>query len=121
MITGIKEKEHVFADYSYVPLVLLAPALAGFEKDKASARICRSFAFAALGVSLLTDAPWGALKVVPYKTHAAIDLGTGLLSLALITVKPISKNKQAKNTMLAMSAVGIVVGILSLIGSKHSK
>jgi len=121
MITGIKRKEHGFADYSYVPLVLLAPTFAGFEEDKAAATICRSFAFAALGVSLLTDAPWGALKVIPYKTHAAIDLTTGLLSLAVTTLKPISDNKQAKNTLLIMGAVGIVVGVLSLIGSKYSK
>jgi hypothetical protein len=46
-ITGINKKKHVYADYSYVPAVLAAPALAGFEENKPAALICRSFALTA--------------------------------------------------------------------------
>jgi hypothetical protein len=119
MITGIKKFEHGFTDYSYIPLVLLAPNLAGFNQDKTASIICRSFALGVLGVTLFTDAPWGLIKKIPYKTHAALDLATGIMSLSAMALKPIAKNKTAQKTFLVMALIGIVVGTLSLIGAKH--
>ncbi len=121
MIKGITKKQHVCADYSYVPLVLLAPAIAKFEEDKVASRICRSFALSSLGVSLLTDAKWGLVKLIPYKTHAIIDVATGALALAAAVTPPICEHKRARNTFLIMGITGLVVGALSVIGAKQNK
>ncbi|GGC63672.1 hypothetical protein GCM10011387_16650 [Pedobacter quisquiliarum] len=119
MIQGITKDMHVFADYSYIPMVLLAPRLMGFEQDRTSAMVCRSFALAELGTSLLTDAKWGAIRCIPYKTHAIIDLASGVMALAAAVTKPIASNKPARNTLIMMGITGLVVGTLSIIGAKR--
>jgi hypothetical protein len=121
MIKGITKKQHVCADYSYVPLVLLAPSIAKFEKDIVASQLCRAFALGSLGVSLLTDAKWGLVRLIPYKTHAIIDVATGALALAAAISPPIADNKRARNTFLIMGITGLIVGALSVIGAKRQK
>jgi hypothetical protein len=121
MIKGITKKKHVYADYSYVPLVLAAPTIADFEDDKLAAGICRAFAVKALGVSLLTDAKWGCIKLIPYRVHAILDVASGVMALAAAATPAISKNKRARNTFILMGITGLVVGGLSIIGAKHKK
>jgi hypothetical protein len=120
MTKGITKDMHVYADYSYIPLVLLAPKIMGFENDTTSTMICRSFAIAELGTSLMTDAKWGALKCISYKTHAIIDFASGLIALTAAAAPPVSINKEARKTLIAMGITGLVVGALSIIGSKRS-
>lgn len=120
MITGIKKNEHVFADYSYVPAVFMAPKLAGFENNKQAANLCRAFSGIVLGYSLFTKAKWGVVKVIPYKTHAALDLISGVSALAASQLEFVKDDKPASTTFKLMGIVGITVGILSLIGAKHS-
>ncbi|GGH08904.1 hypothetical protein [Mucilaginibacter phyllosphaerae] len=81
-VTGIKKKQHVFADYSYVPLVLAAPKIAGFKHNLPAAVVCRSFALTALAYSLCTKASWGVIKLIPYKVHAGLDVASGILAFA---------------------------------------
>jgi hypothetical protein len=121
MIKGITKKKHFYADYSYVPLVLAAPTIADFEDDKLAAGICRAFAVKALGVSLLTDAKWGCIKLIPYKVHAILDVASGVMALAAAATPAISKNKRARNTFILMGITGLVVGGLSIIGAKPKK
>jgi hypothetical protein len=117
-IKGIRKKPHVYADYTYVPLVLAAPALAGFEGNKAASLVCRSFALTALGYSLCTKAPWGVLKIIPYPVHAGLDLASGILALAVSALPQIKKDKNARNTFIAMGVTGLLVGTLSLLGAR---
>jgi hypothetical protein len=116
-IAGINKKRHVYADYSYVPAVLAAPALAGFEENKPAALICRSFALTALACSLCTKAKWGVLKIIPYPLHAGLDLASGVLALGVSRIPSIQKDKPARSTFIAMGLTGLVVGTLSLIGA----
>ena len=119
MIKGLSKNRHGIADYTYVPLVLAAPELLSFTEEKATANLCYSVAGLVLGYSLLTDAPWGAVKWISYKTHAALDLGVGLATLAApLVVKPVTQ--KARNTLLLMGLTGLVVGTLSLIGAKRT-
>ncbi|HVF81430.1 MAG TPA: hypothetical protein VM884_05835 [Flavisolibacter sp.] len=120
MITGIKKQQHGFTDYSYIPLVMAAPKLVGFTGDKAAATVCRAMSLTVLGYTLLTDAKWGAYKLIPYRTHAVLDLSSGVASLAAPWVLRFSANKKARNTLLLMGLTGLVVGTLSLIGAKRS-
>jgi hypothetical protein len=121
MIKGITKKQHVYADYSYVPLVLAAPTIADFEDDKLAAGVCRAFAVKALAISLLTDAKWGCVRLIPYKTHAILDVASGVMALAAAATPAISKNKRARNTFILMGITGLVVGGLSIIGANHKK
>ena len=118
MITGIPKKYHIIADAAYIPLVWMAPKLLHFEDEQTVATICKISAAADYTYTLFTDAPWGYHKIIPYKVHALIDVAHGAAALTTAVVLPI-KNKRARNTLLAMGIVGLAVGALSWIGSKH--
>ncbi len=117
MITGITKDMHGFLDYTYIPLVLAAPKLVGFEEEKWASKVCYILSTTVLGYSVLTDAKWGVVKLIPYKTHAALDLSVGVIALASPMLLKTS-NKRARNTLLLMGITGIVVGTLSLIGAR---
>ncbi len=119
-ITGIKKNEHGFADYTYVPAVMAAPYVAGFTNNKTAANLCKAFSLTVLGYSLFTDANWGAVKIIPYKVHAALDLSVGILSFAATGLPTVAKDRKARNTFIAMGITGLVVGALSLIGAEHT-
>lgn len=94
----IKRDEHGLADFAYVPLVFATPKFAGFENNKEVALLCRAFSVSALAYSLCTDGKWGALKLIPYKVHAGLDVTSGMLALGAALVphwcRKLPKTKQ---------------------------
>lgn len=64
---------HGATDYTVgTTLMTIFPKLAGVE-DTESAKQIRAFGAIHAGYSALTDYPLGAVKVLPYKAHLAID------------------------------------------------
>ena len=120
MIKGITRNKHGITDYSYIPITFAAPAVFHFTDEKWASTLCRALSLTVLGYSLLTDARWGAVKLIPYKTHAIIDLSIGVLTLSAPALMPKPLSKRARNTLIAMGITGVVVGILSLIGDRRS-
>ncbi len=118
MITGIPKEQHIIADLGYIPLAWMAPDLFDFEDEKTATAICKASAAADVVYTALTDAPWGAVKLISYEAHAILDVAQGVTALAAAFALPV-KNKRAKNTLLAMGITGLVVGTLSWIGSKQ--
>lgn len=108
----------VLADYPYLLAVSTAPETVGFAEDSPTATaLCRAIGGGVLATSLLTRAEWGVVRVLPYKAHLAkahlaIDLGTSLFALAAPWLFGFAKNEKARNTFLAMGAVGLVAGAL---------
>lgn len=120
MNIGITRKQHGIADYTYSPLVWLAPRIAGFNLLPRATLACRAASVGALTYTLLTNAEWGAAKLIPYKAHLAIDLAIGAASLAAPWLLKVQQNKKARNTLLLMGAVSVVVGVLSVLGTKRA-
>ena len=116
-ISGIEKKHHVYADLSYVSLVLASPAMAGFKDNDQATALCQVFAYSALSYTLCTKARWGVLKWIPYRAHVGLDLAAGLAALAVSTIPRVRKDKAARLTFIAMGLTGLIVGTLSLIGS----
>jgi hypothetical protein len=119
MMRGIRKEEHGIADYIYVPLVLAAPKLLRFTDDQPAAGLCYAMGAGALGYSLCTNAPWGVIKLIPYKTHVVIDLCAGVLALAAPMILPVKK-QNARTALLLMGITGLVVGALSLVGAARA-
>jgi hypothetical protein len=72
---------HGATDYTVGTLLLTAfPKLAGIEGTESARQVRIAGAFHA-GYSTLTDYPLGALKLIPYKAHLALD-AVGALGLA---------------------------------------
>lgn len=109
----ILRKQHGYTDYSYVPAVLMAPEILGFEDDETAKRLCRILSGTVLLSSLFTRAEWGLFKVVPYKTHLVLDFSVGAFSLAAPWIFSFAKNKKARNAFLAMGLFGISASLLS--------
>lgn len=116
---GITRKQHGIADYAYAPLVFLAPRLAGFSEQSRAALACKAAGVGALTYALLTDAEWGAAKILPYKAHLGIDLALGAASFAAPWLLKVQQNKRARNTLLIMGAVSLIVGVLSVLGTRR--
>ena len=104
---------HWPTDYSYVPLVLTAPETVGFTDEKTAAALCRAFSGTILVSSVFTRAEWGAVRVIPYKAHVALDFGAGVLALAAPWLFGFARHRRARNTFLAMGVTGVAVGLLS--------
>lgn len=116
---GIKRKHHGIADYAYAPLVWLAPRLVGFSNQPQANMACKAAAAGALSYALLTNAEWGAAKLLPYKAHLGIDFAVGLASLAAPWLLKVQNNKRARNTLLLMGAISLAVGALSVMGTRR--
>lgn len=117
-MVGIQRKQHGIADYAYAPLVWFAPRLAGFSTQPQANIACKAAAAGALTYALLTDAEWGAAKLLPYKVHLGIDLALGIASFAAPWLLKVQHNKRARNTLLLIGAVSLTVGILSVLGTR---
>ena len=120
MSIAIKRRQHGIADFSYAPLVWMAPRIAGFQHLPQAKMACKAAAAGALTYALLTDAEWGVAKWLPYKGHLAIDLAVGAASFAAPWVLGVQHHKGARNTFLLMGAVSLVVGVLSVLGTRKS-
>jgi membrane-bound metal-dependent hydrolase YbcI (DUF457 family) len=121
MIKGISSDWHLLLDYVYVPMVFAAPRLAGFENNKTAATLCKAVSAGVLGYTAITDAKGSLAKLLPYKTHALLDLASGVFSLAAPWLLGFSSNRKAKATLLAMGITGLVVGTLSYIGAEKDE
>jgi hypothetical protein len=104
---------HGIADYVYAPLTFSAPKIVGFEDEKNAEVLCQVIGAKVLASTMLTRAEWGVLKVVPFKAHLALDVVVSLFSFAAPWLFGFAKNTKARNTFLAMGAVGAVVTALT--------
>ncbi|MEJ7587976.1 MAG: hypothetical protein WKI04_10490 [Ferruginibacter sp.] len=117
MIKGIPRTNHGLLDYIYVAFALGAPSVAGFRNNKKESNFCWAAGSIVLGYTLVTNAEWGVVKIVPYKTHLLLDIGVGI---GMLTAGCSLKKPEAKvrKIFLFMGLTGIVVGALSLIGNR---
>lgn len=109
----ISRKQHGFTDYSYIPLALAIPKLAGFEEEETAVTLTRVLAGGILTSSLFTRAEWGLFKTMPYKTHLALDVANGALAASAPWLFGFAKNKAARNAFLLLGAFGLLAGSLS--------
>lgn len=109
----ISRQMHGVADYAYAPLMFAAPQIMGFEDEQKAQTVCRVVGVGVLGATMLTRAEWGVYKVLPFKAHLALDVAVSLFSLAAPWIFGFTNNTNARNTFIAMGAVGGVVTALS--------
>ena len=109
----ITRVQHGFADYSYIPLVAIAPEVFDFKNKKAATLLCRIQSGGTILYSLFTRAEWGVFRRILYATHLTIDFSVGLLSLGAPWLLGFSKNRHARNTFLTIGAIGVLASLLS--------
>lgn len=109
----ISRRMHGAADYSYAALVAAAPETFGFSTDKTATTLCRILGGSVLAATLLTRAEWGLVKAIPFKTHLAIDVLSGALTLTAPWLFGFAKDARARNTVLAFGATSVIAGLLT--------
>ena len=74
---------HGVVDYLTVLLLFISPTL--FKMETAGSALSYALAIVHLVLTLLTDFPGGALKVIPLRVHGLIELivSIGLLAVAI--------------------------------------
>ena len=109
----ISRRGHAATDYSYVPTVMAAPSVVGFEDVPVAARLARTYAGIIAASTFFTRAEWGVVPVMPYRYHVAIDAAVGAAALASPWVFGFERHERARNTFVVMGLVGLAVGLLS--------
>lgn len=99
---------HGVLDYLTCGLFLLAPSLFGFSGTYAT--VCYVLAGGYLLISLLTDMPLGALKVLPFWLHGRLELVSGAVFMASPWLFGFAQeNEAARNFFVVMGVVFLVV------------
>ncbi|MBO3271799.1 MULTISPECIES: SPW repeat domain-containing protein [Hymenobacter] len=109
----ISRRQHGFTDYSYIPLALTIPKLAGFEAEQKAVTMTRVLAGNILLSSMFTRAEWGLFKKMPYKAHLVLDVAVGVFAASSPWLLGFAKNKAARNAFLLLGTFGILAGTLS--------
>ncbi len=107
----ISPRAHGMLDYSTVAAVVAAPKMLGFPDRAAQAAYALAGSY--LGISLLTDYPLSAKRVIPFKGHGAAEAIVGLALPALPWVLGFAKHKAARNFFLALTGVTFTVAALT--------
>jgi hypothetical protein len=107
----ISPRAHGVLDYATSAATALAPTLLGFPEP--AAKLCYALAGGYAGLSLLTDYPLGAKRVVPFKGHGVAEGVIGLALPALPWALGFARHRGARNFVLGLTALTAVVAALT--------
>ena len=79
---GMNTRTHGILDYIVGILLIATPWLFGFAQDRAETWIPVLLGAGALLYSLLTDYEFGVWRIIPMRTHLALDVASGLFLAA---------------------------------------
>ena len=103
---------HGVLDYATCAFCALAPTLFGLHG--AYATVCYALAGGYLLVSLLTNMPLGAIRVIPFPVHGKLELVSGLVFVASPWLFGFAHdNATARNLFVAAGAVFLAVYALT--------
>ena len=107
----ITPRIHGYLDFLTVVLFLLAPTLLGLSQLPA----ILAYAIAAIHliVTLTSDFPFGAVKLIPFTIHGWIEHLVGPSLIALPFIAGFANEGAARNFYIGIGLVIIVVGILT--------
>lgn len=102
---------HGYLDYLTVLIFLVAPTLVGLSG--LPAMLAYTLAGVHLTMTLLTDFPMGAVKVVPMPLHGWVERVVGPTLVALPFLLGFSSDMKAMAFYIAMGVTIIIVGLVT--------
>ncbi|MGI4884873.1 MAG: SPW repeat domain-containing protein [Janthinobacterium lividum] len=103
---------HGVLDYATCAFFALAPSL--FNLHGAYATVCYALAGGYVVVSLLTNMPLGAVRLLPFPVHGKLELVSGFVFLASPWLFGFARqNETARNLFVAAGAVFLLVYFLT--------
>ena len=108
---SLKPRLHSYLDYAAIVFLFLAPSL--FSLDGTPATLLYSVAIAYLGLVLLTAYPGGALRVIPFTIHGAIEFITAIGLIASPWLFQFAADGIARNLFVILGASLFVVWLVT--------
>lgn len=107
----ITPRVHGVLDYATAAATLLAPRLFGFPKSAAA--LCYALGGGYTGLSLITNYPLAAKRLVPFKAHGVVEGLIGVALPALPAALGFSRHRAARNFVFGLTALTAVVAALT--------
>jgi hypothetical protein len=111
----ISDTTHGILDYITVAIFVLAPTLFGLSG--LAAILSYALAVIHLGMTLLTDMPLGAVKLVPMHLHAAVEMMVGPVLMIVSLAAP----SQGSSGRAFFATAGISICVVWLLSSYSTK
>jgi hypothetical protein len=107
----IDGRRHGMMDYATVAATAAAPTALGFPRSAEG--LAYGLAAGYLGLSLLTDYPLAAKRVVPFRGHGAAEVAIGAALPFLPWLLGFSESRRARNFFLGLTAVTAATALLT--------
>jgi hypothetical protein len=97
-------------DYAWAGAMMAAPWLFGFSKNKKATINSVASGGAILGLSLVTNYPLGAVKLISFPTHGVIETVAGVATAAAPWLMGFSRNDKARwaHVISGLATLGVV-------------
>jgi hypothetical protein len=113
----LSPRVHGILDLVVVAIFLVAPLLVGLGGSPAA--IAYTLAAVHLVMTLLTDYPAGARKIIPFFVHGIVELVVGVFLLILPSFGGYAPGSPARRFYLFMGGAILVVWALTAYGSRR--
>ena len=102
---------HSALDYASAAATAAAPHL--LDMPPVAARACHAFVAGYTPMAALTDTPAALHRVIPFRTHGAVDKALVLALPALPWILGFADHRASRNYFLALGAVTLLVTSLT--------
>jgi hypothetical protein len=107
----INGRMHGMMDYATVAATAAAPRALGFPR--AAENLAYGLAAGYLGLSLMTDYPLSAKRMVPFKGHGATEVLLGMALPFLPRLLGFDDDRRARNFFLGLTALTAVTALMT--------
>lgn len=107
----INGRLHGMMDYATVAATAAAPRALGFPST--AENVAYGLAAGYLGLSLLTDYPLSAKRMVPFKGHGAAEVAIGMALPFLPWVLGFAQDRRARDFFLGLTALTAATALLT--------
>src|SRR3954453_10468576 len=110
MLRSIGAVSHGIIDYLMVIILAIGPGVAGFSGKQAV--FCYLLAAVHFFMTALTRFPLGAVKIIGFPLHGAIEALVAILLIALPWMANFFRGVNSRNFFLA---IGVLIGVIALL------
>lgn len=112
---------HAFIDYAMAAKLMAAPWLFGYSDNQTATMCSISSGIAVAGLSLMTDYPLGAIKMIPFPVHGVIEASAAVMTAASPFLAGFSDNKRATWTHLIAGIATLAVVAITDYNAKANQ
>jgi len=110
MLRSLGAVSHGIIDYLMVIILAIGPGVAGFTGKQAM--FCYLLAALHFAMTVLTRFPLGAMKIIGFPLHGAIEALVAILLIVLPWIANFAAGVKSRNFFVA---IGLLIGLIALL------